>query len=169
MENLFIGFRTNGQLYGAKSYIGNEKEWSKAHEMIIGFYNRNNLSDMKELFGLISWESIGNNKRINNGFTFMALLKEDTIERYALYRKAVDMKISKKMAKKTPLYDPSYFEEKEGEIVASFKNYGEIFSEFHFEKAYILDLDKDVLVIEDKKEGVKQELMRECFYMSLRK
>lgn len=148
MENLFIGFRVNNRLYGAKSYLADEKEWSASHEMITGFYHRNNLSQMKNLFDLISWESVRSSKRINNGFTFMALLKEDTIEGFAYYRKDIRSKISKKN-KKESLYDASCFEERNGQIFAVFTNHGEIYDEYQFEKTYIIDLDKDQLVIEN--------------------
>lgn len=102
MENLFIGFRVNNRLYGAKSYLADEKEWSASHEMITGFYHRNNLSQMKNLFDLISWESVRSSKRINNGFTFMALLKEDTIEGFAYYRKDIRSKNQQEKTRRNP-------------------------------------------------------------------
>jgi hypothetical protein len=160
MENLFIGFRLNGVLYGAKSYIGNENEWSKSLEIVMGFYKRNSLIEMKNLFNSISWKSIDNGKRINNGFTLLALLKEDTIERYASYHQEVKLKIDKKGVNRDPLYNPLYFEEKNGTMYATFKDHGKIFDEYKFEKTYIIDLDCDTLIIEDLQKNEKEELKR---------
>ncbi|MFE8697345.1 hypothetical protein ACFYKT_13455 [Cytobacillus sp. FJAT-53684] len=64
MENLFVGYRKNGLLYGCKDYISNLKEETKADEMMKEFYQNNELENISELLNRISWQEIGEYRSI---------------------------------------------------------------------------------------------------------
>lgn len=164
MENAFIGYRINGTLFGCKEYLSNEKIEADIHEMITTFYRNNSLQEMKQLLERISWKKVGEYIRENNGYFFSLLLRENSIEEYGYLHKTLNEKMNRKKKGSGPRYNPMYFEEIDGEMYATFKNYAEVLDEFTLDKIYILDLQRDVLIIEDRRSGETKELSKNDTY-----
>ncbi|MFE8698239.1 hypothetical protein ACFYKT_18105 [Cytobacillus sp. FJAT-53684] len=90
----------------------------------------------------------------------MVLLRENSVKKYAQYRQSLEKSLSGNKSYQVSLYDSFYFEEKDGEVYVKFKDYGKVFHENQFERVYIIDLDKDILLIKNTNNRTQQEIKR---------
>jgi hypothetical protein len=155
---MFVGYKFDNRLYGCKNALSEEAK-NLLPSLMKEYFLNNEIVKIKEVFNLIIWEKYEGIGNLNNAFLLFAFLKEGSIEEYAKYHKELNKRINGKFTY-SGIYHPNHFKEENGQIYTVFTDFGESLQLFNFEKFIILDLDKDVLLLEDKKKGTKPELIK---------
>jgi hypothetical protein len=157
-RHMFVGYKLDNRLYGCKNPISNEEDENLVLHVMKEYFLNNESAKIKELFHQIIWKKYENIGNENNASLFLAFLMEGSLEKYAIYHKILDKQLNGKYTY-PDTYHPRHFKEENGQIYVTFKDYGESLQAFNFEKAFIIDLDKDVFFLEDKKNGEKLKLI----------
>ncbi|MDQ0414981.1 hypothetical protein [Mesobacillus stamsii] len=151
---MFVGYKFDNRLYGCKNALSPEAE-KLLPPLMKEYFLNTDIVKIKELFELIFWEKYDGIGNLNNAFLLLAFLKEGSIKEYAKYHNELNEKLNGKSTY-SGIYHPSHFKDMNGQIYTKFIDFGESLEVINFEKMIIFDLDKDVLILEDKKMGQKQ-------------